>query len=258
VAFTDYEGLGTPGDHTYLVQRSEGHAVLDMARAALRLPATGLSPDAPVALWGYSQGGGAVVAASEQAATYAPELRTVGVAAGGVPADLAAVFGKVDGTSGFGLAVAATVGMAAAYPDLGLPGSLAPEGRAMFEFARNACGPELLDRRLSGHRSADLFGPTVPAPLLTRLRENSLGAVPPSVPVLLYQGQRDEFIPPSSAVKLAGGYCARGARVRFELFRDADHGTAAQRAYRGTLGWLEDRFAGRPVAGTCAPVPAAR
>src|SRR5690349_15246867 len=34
VAATDYEGLGTPGVHPYLVGESEGRSVLDAARAA--------------------------------------------------------------------------------------------------------------------------------------------------------------------------------------------------------------------------------
>src|SRR5699024_638044 len=37
VVVTDYEGLSTPGTHTYLVSESEGHAVLDAARAARRM-----------------------------------------------------------------------------------------------------------------------------------------------------------------------------------------------------------------------------
>ena len=48
VAVSDYEGLGTPGQHTYVVGRSEGRAVLDMARAAQRLPGTGLTTSTPV------------------------------------------------------------------------------------------------------------------------------------------------------------------------------------------------------------------
>jgi hypothetical protein len=36
VAVTDYQGSGTPGLHTYMVGPAEGHAVLDMARAAPR------------------------------------------------------------------------------------------------------------------------------------------------------------------------------------------------------------------------------
>src|SRR4029078_9309383 len=34
VVRTDYEGLGTPSTHPYLIGRSEGHSVLDGARAA--------------------------------------------------------------------------------------------------------------------------------------------------------------------------------------------------------------------------------
>ena len=34
VAATDYEGLGTPGPHPYIVGASEGHSVLDAAVAA--------------------------------------------------------------------------------------------------------------------------------------------------------------------------------------------------------------------------------
>ncbi|HEY7072102.1 MAG TPA: lipase family protein, partial [Acidimicrobiales bacterium] len=48
VAVSDYQGLGTPGLHTYMVGPAQGHAVLDMARAAQRLAGTGLSPSTPV------------------------------------------------------------------------------------------------------------------------------------------------------------------------------------------------------------------
>ncbi|WP_345029988.1 lipase family protein [Kutzneria kofuensis] len=57
VALTDYEGLGTPGTHTYAVSRSEGHALLDVARAASKVDGAGISPTAPVGVFGYSQGG---------------------------------------------------------------------------------------------------------------------------------------------------------------------------------------------------------
>ncbi|TPG36473.1 hypothetical protein EAH80_00390 [Mycobacterium hodleri] len=78
VVVTDYEGLGTPGVHTYLNRAAEAHAVLDAARAAMQLPGTSLDPHGPVTLWGYSQGGGASAAAFELAPNYAPELDIVG------------------------------------------------------------------------------------------------------------------------------------------------------------------------------------
>ncbi|WP_255277145.1 lipase family protein [Actinomadura madurae] len=77
VAVTDMEGLGTPGRHTYEVGRSQGKALLNVARAAQRLPDAGLG-GGPVGLWGYSQGGTSSGWAAELAATYAPELAIKG------------------------------------------------------------------------------------------------------------------------------------------------------------------------------------
>lgn len=59
IVVTDYEGLGTPGVHTYTNRVAQGQTVLDAARAAKQLPNTSLDPHGPVAFWGYSQGGGA-------------------------------------------------------------------------------------------------------------------------------------------------------------------------------------------------------
>jgi hypothetical protein len=44
---TDHGGLGTPGPHTYAVGQPEGHAALDAARAAARVPGSGLFPACP-------------------------------------------------------------------------------------------------------------------------------------------------------------------------------------------------------------------
>ncbi len=59
VVVTDYQGLGTSGAHTYLNREVQGRTVLDSVRAAQRLTAAGLPAAGPVALCGYSQGGGA-------------------------------------------------------------------------------------------------------------------------------------------------------------------------------------------------------
>jgi hypothetical protein len=69
IAMTDYEGLGTAPMHTYVNRLAEGQAVLDAARAAMRLPGTPLDPHGPVAFWRYSQGGGAVTSAAELASS---------------------------------------------------------------------------------------------------------------------------------------------------------------------------------------------
>jgi pimeloyl-ACP methyl ester carboxylesterase len=77
VVMTDYEGLGTPGPHPYLVGLSEARGNLDIVRAA-RLLYPQLSER--FAIVGHSQGGqGALFAAHHR--DWTPELALVGVAA---------------------------------------------------------------------------------------------------------------------------------------------------------------------------------
>jgi Secretory lipase len=56
---TDYQGLGTLGEPTYLVGIAEGRAVLDSVRAMKQLPGVGRLE--PIVLTGHSQGGGAAL-----------------------------------------------------------------------------------------------------------------------------------------------------------------------------------------------------
>jgi len=254
VAVTDYQGLGTPGAHTYAVQRSEGRAVLDVVRAAIRLPETGLSPDAPVGVWGYSQGGGAAASAGEQAPDYADELHLVGVSAGGVPADLAAVARNLDGSPYFGLLIAAAVGFDAGYPEIGVADLLTDRGRALLERTRNECVEQIAAANLGRHRLAEFSTMTDPLgyqPLRKRLAENRIGSRAPEVPVRLYHAQGDQLIPFAVGRALADEYCREGVRVQFETLPVAEHLIGAAAGAPGTYAWLRDRFAGRAAPTRC-------
>ena len=90
VVATDYPGLGVPGIHPYLIGVSEGRAVLDSVRAARALPDAGASNR--FAVWGHSQGGHASLYTGELAASYAPDLKLVGVAAAAPATYLAELF----------------------------------------------------------------------------------------------------------------------------------------------------------------------
>jgi alpha-beta hydrolase superfamily lysophospholipase len=61
--------------------------ILDGVRAALGCERPGLSPSAPVALWGSSGGGLASAWAAESRGRYAPELNIVGAVLGSPVAD---------------------------------------------------------------------------------------------------------------------------------------------------------------------------
>ncbi len=251
IAATDYEGLGTPGNHTYSVGRSEGHAVIDAVRAAQRLGGSGLAHDAKVAYWGYSQGGGAAAWAGELAATYAPELRTVAVAAGGVPADMIKVSEAVDGASWAGVNVMSALGFDTAYPELRLNDYVIPGARASLERLRTRCLKEALPE-FAGKHARDIFTTDLlhTARWRARLEENSLGRTPPTAPVFLYHGRKDTVVAFGQAEALARTYCAKGADVTWMPYDNDDHNAASYRVDEATA-FLTDRFMGRPTAPTC-------
>jgi hypothetical protein len=252
VAVPDYQGLGTPGEHTYVVGPAEGHALLDSVRAAARVvPAVDAAGRRPVGLTGYSQGGGAAMWAAVLAPTYAPDLALRGVAAGGVPADLADVQRNLDGRPGAGLALAAAAGLDAAYPDLRLGTLLTPHGREVFSSVRSACAITLVIG-FGGTRIADL---TTTDPLTlprwrARLAENTLdGRKSPRVPVYLYQAVSDSLVPFGQAARLRADLCARRVAVTWVPF-PGDHIDGVARS-DGAMRFLADRFSGAPVGGNC-------
>jgi hypothetical protein len=253
VVVTDYEGLGTPGPHTYTVALSEGHAVLDAVRAAVAVPDAGLAADAPVGIWGYSQGGGAAGAAGELAATYAPELDVRGVAAGGVPADLAEVFeANTENRIATGLIVAASTGLDAAYPDLDLRDTLTPVGQRLYDDVRDDCVGEIVAKGFpfTGEQLA-----AVPDPLggaRDRLAENSIGAVAPAFPALVYHGGADELIPVEQGRGLRADWCALGVPVRYEELPLTGHVQGAALGGPVAVDWLDGRFAGADAPSDCA------
>ncbi|HEY1442172.1 MAG TPA: lipase family protein, partial [Mycobacterium sp.] len=78
VSVPDHEGLGGAWGAPY----EPGYRVLDGIRAVLNSDRIGLSPSAPVGLWGYSGGGLASAWAAEMCGEYAPELDIVGAVLG--------------------------------------------------------------------------------------------------------------------------------------------------------------------------------
>ncbi|WP_036321900.1 lipase family protein [Microbispora sp. ATCC PTA-5024] len=252
VAVTDYEGLGTPGEHTYMAGVSQGHAVLDSIRAAARVPGANLSSDAPVLVMGYSQGGSSAAWAAQLQPSYAPELRLRGVAAGGVPADLQAVADHLDGTADFGLAAAAGIGFDAAYPELHLSSYLTPQGAALFADAADDCVADLRSK-FAGHRLSDYTTSDVMhrPDWEARLTENRLGASSPRVPMFLYHAKGDEIIPYAVGRTLRDEYCARGVNVLWTGVPAGSHVLGAVEGGPLAVAWLASRLLGLPAIGNC-------
>ena len=87
VVGTDYQGLGTPGPHPYLMYKPEAYSVLNALRAALKQYPDQLRNR--IVLVGQSQGGGAALGTGWMAPRYAPDLHILGVVATGVVTDFA-------------------------------------------------------------------------------------------------------------------------------------------------------------------------
>lgn len=251
VAVTDYEGYSQQGTPTYMTGQSMGPAVIDMVRAAQRLPAAHLSRAAKVVFQGYSQGGGAALWAAEKQPTYAPELRLVGAVGGGVPADLAKVAKGLDGAVGFGFLEFAALGLDAAYPDLNLDAYLTEAGRASARRLKGQCAVGLLVleafKRVSAIAAANLFeAPTWQA----RLAQNTLGSAPPKVPVLQYHALADEIVDRGQAEELRARYCAEGVQLQYRTLI-ADHLLGALTGTGMAHEWIVDRLNGAEAPSNC-------
>jgi pimeloyl-ACP methyl ester carboxylesterase len=252
VVETDYQGLGTPGIHPYLVGMSEARSVLDIVRAARTLPET--QAGSRVAVFGYSQGGHATLFAAEQAPTYAPELTLVGSAAIAPPADLSQVsteIGRNRQLAGFG--VLAAVGFHAAYPDeLPLDAMLAPEVVEQISAVDATCSAFAF-YALALRPFSRVFNPAIltNTTLQEKLVVNSAGAQAPEGPVLILNGGKDVLATPAMIDTYTKAVCPKGAVVQVVTKADRDHGGI----YRGSFDivgpWIKARFAGEPATSTC-------
>ncbi len=261
VAVTDYQGLGTPGDHTYMVGRALGPNVLDAMRAARELRPDELPVQGPAAIIGYSEGGAAAAWAAQLQPTYAPDMPLVGVAAGAAAADLESATPSLDG-SFFSFFIAyGGIGYAAAYPELDLDSHLTPMARAGIEGLRNS---NVLQAMLSGPRfmrASELTQPNVleQPDWRRRLRENRLGTIVPAAPVLLHHAARDQIVSFRHSINLRDDWLSRGGDVRLYVTRGGvDHISGAFAGTPVAIDWIARRLRRSVGSGAGDAVPTAR
>ncbi|MDC5696556.1 NPCBM/NEW2 domain-containing protein [Intrasporangium calvum] len=257
VVITDYEGLGTQGMHTYMIRESQGHAVLDGVRAAFRLANTGLSASAPVAITGYSQGGGAAASALELEATYAPELNVVAGAAGGIPGDLTLVADQIDGNFAVGFLGYALHGITATY-ETNVATLLNDQGRAWLDRISTQCTVEtLLTTAFTQTNTLTTTGQYVKEVIREPewagiIGEQLLGdARRPAVPTLVSHSQLDDIVAYQAGLGTAQRWCAQGAPVQFKPNLAPGHVGGALASYVDAQAFLADRFAGKAATSNC-------
>jgi len=255
VAATDYQGLGTPGIHPYLVGQSEGQAVLDAARAARNL-VDGAASDS-VIIFGHSQGGQAALFAGQMSKSYAPDLFVVGVVAAAPVSNVSDFAPDVPGSNADPLtayAVMALYAWSLTYGDMPLSSVLTPSAISTTPALNQVCSDQVTDT-YAGVPTDQIFLPgwkSSPA-VQTHLTQNEPGLAPTSAPILVVQGTDDALIPYATTTALVNDRLCRTQHdtVDYLAFDGANHGTVVGLAEADVLQWIAARFAGRPAPDTC-------
>jgi len=258
VTVTDYQGYTNGAIPTYAAGRAEGQAVLDVVRAARQLPGSGVASGAPVVVWGYSQGGQAASWAAELQSSYAPDVKMVGLAAGGTPANLQAI-GEFDNSSvGTAFGLDGLIGLSTAYPEefdlsaLSNAAGLEAAAKLVNECAIRSLR-EFRDVNSAeytvGHKGFKELEAEHPA-IQKIVEEQLLGTKTVPVPVYHYHGLEDEFVPVAQDVALHNAWCSLGVSDDFQLY-PGDHLLSDPTAIANVMKWVEERLAGRKAPSTC-------
>lgn len=256
VAIVDYQGLGTPGVHPYLNREIAGNNTLDMARAAienLQLPA-----DTPIALFGYSQGGGATAAAAELADEYASELNIRAVYAGAIPADLTDTALHIRGSALAGLVGYFMNGLIAEYPETKEPieRMLSPLGQDFLKLTADECIGATVERWPRNDTKAftendlgiaeNLRSPELSPDVRRHVDEQALGTKTPSMPVFVTHNALDDVLPVTSARELVQKWQKAGADITYvEVdtdLGDGTHGLAYVLTHEEMLAWVNQKM----------------
>lgn len=251
VAATDYEGLGTPGLHPYLVGESEGRSVLDAARAARALDKVRAGKD--LLVFGHSQGGQAALFAGELAAQYAPEERLLGVVAAAPAADLDVILpaaGAIKAAAAF--VVMGAKGFQAAYPQADPAAILSQDAVAMSAIVEEQC-EDAVSKVFSDTSTAVVaHNPRVVPQWAGLIHTNSAGNRPAGAPVLVVQGEADQLVLRALSDAWVKKACGAGDVVDYRTYPGADHRSVITAARTDVLGWLAARTKGEAVANGCA------
>ena len=245
VVAPDYEGLGTPGVHPYLIGKSEGRSVLDSVRAARKV-APGIGRR--VAIMGHSQGGHAALWATAMAHSYTPELKvraTVAFAPASHIKDLASLLDALRNPTPLSALVASIIrGADIAYPSLGIPSLLSDTATALY--------PRVDDECLNGLYAADSWGGIAPseifspgvdrAPLLEAADRSDPENLTIKTPVEVLQGTADTTVLPLLTDQLVNELRGKGAPISYKKYPAITHSRIVEAGRKDALAFVKRRI----------------
>jgi hypothetical protein len=264
VVATDYQGLGTPGVHPYLLWRSEGYSVLDAVRAALQRHPQQLRNE--IIIVGQSQGSGAALGATYLAPTYAPELKVRGTVATGLvvtfipdghlklppkpkqytdPTLMDPAFGilRIAGTD------------RSLHPDVDTVEFVTEKGRELLHAAMTSCLHDLFAftarEKLTG---AQVFKGNLAAVDSDMEANFMLPSPEMPVPIFVGTGLSDREAGTDQQYNAVARMCDAGTQVEWHTYPGLTHNGAVNGSLRDSLPFVERLMSGKTAHTTCGHV----
>lgn len=262
VVATDYQGMGGPGPVAYLVGTTNARNVLDAVRAARRLArsARGVPPLRlrRIVTYGNSEGGQASAFAGQVAPSYAPDVSVAGaiVSAPANPPDTAPqidLYRSLPPNPLSGYATMLAYAWGQVYREQGMRATQTVTSAAVRRFGdlRSLCADAAAATfTLSPARYLRPPGPTYRT-YFRLAAGNQPGRARSAAPVLLLQGLADVVVPPASTDEVFERMCARGTRVAYRRYAEADHKGVVAASVADALAWARARLAGATAATDC-------
>lgn len=256
VVATDYQGLGGPGPHPYLIWQAEGRSVLDGVRAALSAYRGRLAPK--VFVTGQSQGSGAAMGATVIAESYAPDVPLVATVATGLVSTFPDGPYTPPQTTSIGSPIYTSLMLlGGSLPD-GAPSAddlVAEKGKPVLKAARESCTTEMRNVARKDGITADNVYVEPIANVLARLTAiTDMKAVRLKVPLLLGTGLADSTLVPTRQYAEVAALCAAGNDVVWKTYPGATHNGGLNAAFPDALAFFRGMLAGQKPQSNCAGI----
>lgn len=231
-----------------------GYRILDGVRAAMGCEWLGLSPSAPVGLWGYSGGGLASAWAAELCRGYAPELNIAGAVLGSPVGDPGSVARRLNGSVFAGLAALMIAALTHVFPGARqvVDEHASDEAKTLLHELQTMTTAQAVWRlrNIDIGSYVDMTADELwELPEIRHIfNETKLGKSMPRPPVLIVQAVHDPIISIDDIDALVSTYSRGGAEVTYHRDRFCEHLLLHPLSAPMTLRWLRDRFTGRPLS----------
>lgn len=249
VLIPDHEGPRMAYAEPYVA----GHAVLDSIRA-VRESMPQEFGNSRFGMYGYSGGAIATKGAVKLMAEYAPELTevVVGAALGGVPADYEILSRSMNANLASGVFMAAVFAIGRERPEI---------LSHMNNLAQWLAVSSLKDKCMDDFGWPGLFQlpldivANFPDPLHSQLaadiyRITRMEGRKSTVPLFIFNGEQEFWIPAEGAKNLYAEQCALGATASYRSVI-GEHIVAAFSGYPESIQWLDERLLGVPASNEC-------